>query len=50
MAEETKTAKVPEGVTVKTPTQNELKTLPIPNFGLDPSLPVIVYPHYTNNN
>ena len=50
MAEETKTAKVPEGVTVKTPTQNELKKLPIPDFGLDPSLPVIIYPHYTNNN
>ena len=49
MAEETKTAKVPEGVEVKTPQKSELKTLPIPNFSLDPSLPLIVNPHYTNN-
>ena len=43
MAEETKTAKVPEGVTVETPKQNELKRLPIPDFGLDPSLPCLLY-------
>ncbi len=50
MAEETKTAKVPEGVTVETPKQEELKKLPIPDFSLDPTLPMIQNPHYTNNN
>ena len=50
MTEETKTAKIPEGVTVETPNQSELKKLPIPNFSLDPSLPMITNPHYTNNN
>ena len=50
MAEETKTAKVPEGVEVKTPKQNELRTLPIPDFSLDPSLPIISNPHYVNND
>ena len=50
MGEETKTAKVPEGVTVETPKQEELKKLPIPDFSLDPTLPMIQNPHYTNNN
>ena len=50
MTEETKTAKIPEGVTVETPNQSELKKLPIPDFSLDPSLPMITNPHYTNNN
>tara|TARA_B100001778_G_scaffold242330_1_gene202658 strand:+ start:1581 stop:2114 length:534 start_codon:yes stop_codon:yes gene_type:complete len=50
MAEETKTAKIPEGVTVETPKQSELKELPIPEFAMDPGLPVITNPHYTNNN
>ena len=50
MAEETKTAKVPEGVTVETPKTSEIKKLPIPDFGLDPALPIISNPHYTNND
>jgi len=50
MTEETKTAKVPEGVTVETPKKEELKKLPIPDFSLDPTLPMITNPHYTNNN
>ena len=50
MAEETKTAKIPEGVTVETPKQSELKELPIPEFVMDPGLPVITNPHYTNNS
>tara|TARA_B100001113_G_C20955959_1_gene555301 strand:- start:52 stop:585 length:534 start_codon:yes stop_codon:yes gene_type:complete len=49
MAEETKTAKIPEGVRVETPKVNEIKQLPIPEFSLDPSLPIISNPHYTNN-
>jgi hypothetical protein len=49
MADEPKTAKIPEGVTVETPKQNELRTLPIPDFTLDPSLPIISNPHFTNN-
>ena len=32
MTEETKTAKIPEGVTVETPKPTELKKLPIPDF------------------
>ena len=50
MTEETKTAKIPEGVTVETPKPTELKKLPIPDFSLDPTLPMITNPHYTNNN
>ena len=50
MTEETKTAKIPEGVTVETPKQSELKQLPIPDFSLDPTLPMITNPHYTNNS
>ena len=50
MAEETKTAKIPEGVTVEPPKQEQLKELPIPELSLDPSLPMITNPHYTNNN
>lgn len=50
MAEETKTAKIPEGVTVESPKQEKPKELPIPDFALDPSLPMITNPHYTNNN
>ena len=50
MTEETKTAKIPEGVKVETPKQSELKKLPIPDFSLDPTLPMITNPHYTNNN
>ena len=49
MNEETKTAKVPEGVTVDTPPKRRGKTLDIPNLVLDPTLPTIVNPHYTNN-
>ncbi len=49
MAEEPKMAKIPEGVTVETPKKEELRTLPIPELHLDPTLPVIVNPHYTNN-
>ena len=50
MAEETKPAKIPEGVTVEPPKQEQLKELPIPELSLDPSLPMITNPHYTNNN
>ena len=50
MAEETKTAKIPEGVKVETPKQEQPKELPIPDFSLDPSLPMITNPHYTNNS
>ena len=49
MAEEPKMAKIPEGVTVEPPKKEELRTLPIPELHLDPTLPVIVNPHYTNN-
>ena len=50
MTDETKTAKIPDGVTVETPKKSELKTLPIPDFSLDPTLPMITNPHYTNNS
>ena len=49
MNEETKTAKVPEGVTVDTPRKQPMKRLDIPNLTLDPTLPSIVNPHFTNN-
>ena len=50
MTDETKTAKIPDGVTVETPKKSELKSLPIPDFSLDPTLPMITNPHYTNNS
>ena len=49
MNEETKSAKVPEGVKVETPPKRVIKNLDIPNLTLDPTLPTIVNPHYTNN-
>lgn len=48
MNEETKTAKVPEGVKVETP-ERKLAKMPIPELTIDPTLPTIVNPHYTNN-
>ena len=52
MTEETKEAKVPAGMTIKKPNpeQNQQpKGLPTKEFDIDPSLPIIQYPHYTNN-
>jgi len=49
MNEETKTAKVPEGVSVDTKPAKRGPTLDIPKLTLDPTLPTIVNPHYTNN-
>ena len=52
MTEEQRYAKLPEGVTIKKPEpeQNpEPKGLKTKEFTLDPSLPIIQYPHYTNN-
>jgi len=61
--EEPKIAKVPEGITIEQPNKEEkaegAKTasrskpqrsgMDIPDFGLDVTLPTIVFPHYTNN-
>ena len=52
MTEETKEAKVPAGMTIKQPEpeQNpQPKGLPTKEFDIDPGLPIIQYPHYTNN-
>lgn len=58
--EEQKTAKVPEGMTIEKPKEEKPQSEPkqarpqrsgldIPSFEVDPNLPTIVYPHYTNN-
>lgn len=50
MTEETKVAKVPEGMEIKRPEKQEpVKLIPQKAFDLDPNLPLIQYPHYTNN-
>ncbi len=52
MTEETKVAKVPPGMEIKRPEPEKQRTVKIPQkqFTLDPSLPQIQYPHYTNND
>jgi hypothetical protein len=51
MTEETKVAKVPPGMEIKRPKSiSETKPLiNVKDFDLDPNLPIIQYPHYTNN-
>ena len=52
MTEETKEAKVPAGMTIKQPEpeqNSQPKGLPTKEFDIDPGLPIIQYPHYTNN-
>tara|TARA_B100000575_G_scaffold289934_1_gene292651 strand:- start:1864 stop:2403 length:540 start_codon:yes stop_codon:yes gene_type:complete len=52
MTEETREAKVPSGMTIKKPDQEQNKQpkgLPVKQFDVDPGLPIIQYPHYTNN-
>lgn len=42
--------KIPDGVTIEKPASAESSTkMVIPDFEVDPSLPRIVFPHYTNN-
>ena len=51
MTEETKEAKVPAGMTIKQPEpeqNSQPKGLPTKEFDIDPGLPIIQYPHYTN--
>lgn len=53
MTEEQRYAKVPEGMAIKKPEQsNEGKPNPIKvkEFDIDPGLPIIQYPHYTDNS
>lgn len=55
--EEPKTAKVPEGMSIENPEVKKERSpqkpqrsgIDIPEFGLDVTLPTIVFPHYTNN-
>lgn len=52
MTDEQRYAKVPEGMAIKKPEQpNESSPSPlkVKNFDVDPGLPIIQYPHYTNN-
>jgi len=51
MTEETKVAKVPEGMEIKRPEPEKREPVRIhqKDFDLDPGLPIIQYPHYTNN-
>lgn len=51
MTEETKVAKVPPGMEIKRPEKEKSNPVKIQQkeFELDPSLPIIQYPHYTNN-
>ena len=42
-------AKIPEGVTIDKPEPEARTGTTIPDFEVDPTLPRIVYPHYTNN-
>ena len=43
--------KIPDGASIETPTKEKEKEsgLRIPQFQMNPDLPTIVYPHYTNN-
>lgn len=49
---ESNQVKVPEGVSVEAPERRrgEFRIPGIPNAHIDPNLPKIVYPHYTNND
>jgi len=51
MTEESKIAKVPEGMEIKRPEPTKQQPVRVPqkDFDLDPGLPIIQYPHYTNN-
>ena len=51
MTEETKVAKVPPGMEIKRPEEEKAKPINIPQkqFDIDPGLPQIQYPHFTNN-
>ena len=50
MTEEQKVAKVPPGMEIKPPEKTSEKSpVKIKDFGLDPNLPIIQYPHFTNN-
>jgi len=50
----TKEAKAPEGVSIEKPTpEPETKKVQVDirrNFNVDPTLPQIIFPHYTNNS
>ncbi len=51
MTEEQRNAKVPDGMSIQPPKQEQKpQPLRVKEFDLDPSLPTIQYPHYTNNN
>tara|TARA_R110002074_G_scaffold398258_1_gene589862 strand:+ start:1499 stop:2065 length:567 start_codon:yes stop_codon:yes gene_type:complete len=43
--------KIPEGTSIQTPAKEKSKEsgLRMPQFGVSPELPLIIYPHYTNN-
>jgi len=45
----TKEVKVPEGVTIETPKQEQPQVDIRRNFDVDPTLPQIIFPHYVNN-
>lgn len=49
MDEQSKQAKVPEGLKIEKGQKPARRGIAIPNFRFDPSLPQIIYPHYTNN-
>lgn len=52
MTEEQRYAKVPDGMEIKKPQPEQAPQptgLKVKDFSIDPTLPIIQYPHYTNN-
>jgi len=43
-------AKIPDGVTIDKPAPEQPRAMGIPEFEIDPTLPRIIFPHYTNND